>query len=59
MHVLDKIQSDNEGVENRLQEMLSIWLKQVDPPRWKDIADAVDNVDKQKAKEIRDQCVDI
>ena len=59
-HVLDKIQSDEEGVEDRLQEMLSEWLKQVDPaPTWKDLADAVDVVDQQKAKEIREQCVDL
>ena len=55
-HVLDKIQSNEEGVEGRLQEMLSEWLKQVDPaPTWKDLADAVDDLDKKKAKEIRDQ----
>ena len=55
-HVLDKIQSDEEGVEDRLHEMLSQWLKQVDPPpTWKDLADAVNRVDQQKAKEIRQQ----
>ena len=60
MHTLDKIKNDEEGVDDRLREMLFEWLKQVDPPpSWKDLADAVDNVDKQKAKEIRDQCVDI
>ena len=59
-HVLDNIQSSEEGIEARLQKMLSVWLKQVDPsPRWKDLADAVNKLDEQKAKEIRDQCVDI
>ena len=59
-HVLSKIQSDEEGVNDRLHEMLSEWLKQVDPPpTWKDLADAVDVVDQQKAKEIREQCVDL
>ena len=59
-HVLNRIQRDESGVNDCLRVMLSEWLKQVDPPpRWKDLADAVDDVDKQKAKEIRDQCVDI
>ena len=61
-HVLDKIQSDEEGVEDCLREMLSQWLNQVDPPpTWKDLADAVDAVDPKKAKEIREQydCVDV
>ena len=58
--VIDKIQINEEGVDDRLRVVLSEWLKQVDPPpRWKDLADAVDAIDKQKAKEIRDQCVDI
>ena len=57
--VLNKIQTDENGVDNCLRVMLSEWLEQVDPPpRWKDLADAVDDVDKQKAKEIRDRCVD-
>ena len=59
-HVLNRIQSDEDGVKSCLREMLSEWLDQVDPPpRWKDLADAVDDLDKQKAKEIRDQCIDI
>ena len=61
-HVLDKVQSDEEGINNCLQEMLSQWLKQVDPaPTWKDLANAVDVVDQKKAKEIREQydCVDV
>ena len=40
--------------------MLSEWLKQTDPPlTWSALADAVEEVDPSKAKEIRDQFVDI
>lgn len=53
-HILDKIKSDEDGVNDRLQEMLSEWHKQIDPlPTWRDLAKAVERVDPQKAKEIR------
>ena len=52
--LLDKIKSDEEGAHDRLREMLSEWLKQVDPPpTWKDIIDAVQKIDAIKAQEIR------
>ena len=53
-HVLDRIKTDEEGVRNRLQEMLSEWLKQVDPPpTWAALADAVEHIDRLKANTIR------
>ena len=58
--VLDKIKSDEEGVNDRLQEMLSEWLKQIDPPpSWTALADAVKMVDPSKAVEIREHCLDM
>lgn len=59
VHILDKIQSDEDGVDNCLREMLSQWQKLVDLPTWKDLADAVDKIDKQKSKEIREKYVDV
>ena len=59
-HVLDKIESDKQRVNDCLLEMLSEWLKQVDPPpTWNDIADAVERVDLLKAEEIRKRSIDI
>ena len=53
-HVLNKIKADEEGVRNCLHEMLSEWLKHVDPsPTWAALADAVETVDEYKAQEIR------
>ena len=58
--ILDKIRADEDGVRDCLQEMLSEWLKQVDPPpTWAALADAVETVDELKAQEIRTRCVDI
>ena len=40
--------------------MLSEWLKQIDPaPTWSAQAEAVEVVDPSKAKEIRQQCMDM
>ena len=59
-HVLSRIRADEDGVCDRLQEMLSEWLKQIDPPpTWAALADAVETVDELKAQEIRTRCVDI
>ena len=56
----ERIRSDEEGVNDYLQEMLSEWLKQTDPlPTWSALAEAVEMVDSSKAKEIRDHCLDI
>ena len=52
--LLEKIKSDEEGAHDRLQKMLSEWLKQADPPpTWKNITEAVERVDATKAQEIR------
>ena len=57
--ILDQINHDEQGVQNCLRKTVSCWLKQVNPPpRWKDLADAVDNIDPLKAQEIRNQCCD-
>ena len=58
--VLNKIKSDEEGANDRLQEMLSEWLRQIDPPpSWTALADAVEEVDSSKAVEIRKHCLDM
>ena len=39
--------------------MLSEWLKQVDPPpTWKDITEAVETVDANKAQEMRTRFIE-
>ena len=59
-HVLDKIKSDEEGANDRLNEMLSEWLKQIDPPpSWTKLAKAVETLDPSKAVEIRKHCLDM
>ena len=53
-HILDKVKRDEEGVTDCLQEMLSEWLNQVDPPpTWKDLVEAVEAMNPAKAEEIR------
>ena len=53
-HILERIKADEDGARNRLQAMLSEWLKQVDPePTWASLVEAVENVDQQRAQEIR------
>ena len=57
-HILEKIKADEEGIINCLHEMLSEWQKQVTPPpTWTILADAIESIDKSKAREIRDRCV--
>ena len=58
-HILEKIKTDEDTARDRLQKMLSEWLKQVDSPTWKALADAVESIDKVRAQEIRKHCVDI
>lgn len=56
-HVLDRIKNDEDGVNDRLQEMLSEWLKQTNPaPTWATLADAVEMVNSSKAKKLRKHC---
>ena len=53
--LVDKISSEQERVHECLQEMLSEWLKQIDPsPTWKELIDTLEVVDPAKAKEIAD-----
>ena len=58
-HILEKIKTDEDTAHDRLQKMLSEWLKQVESPTWKALADAVENIDKLKGQEIRKHCVDV
>ena len=54
-HILDKIKSEEERVDERLQEMLSEWLKQIDPPpTWTALAEAVEVIDESKAQKLRE-----
>ena len=54
-HIIQRIKSEDDGIHEKLQEMLSEWLRQIDPaPTWKDLADVVERFDFAKAKEIRD-----
>ena len=58
--LLKRIKADEEIAEDRLQEVLSEWLKQVDPhPTWAALAKAVEHVDKVKAQEIKTKYIDI
>ena len=51
--LLDKIKSDEAEAHDRLQKVLSEWLKQIEsPPTWKKLADAVRTVNASKAQEI-------
>ena len=58
-HILEKIKADEDTAHDRLQKMLSEWLKQVKSPTWMALADAVESVDQVKAQDIRNHCVDI
>lgn len=59
-HVLTKIEADKPSVRDCLREMISEWLKQVDPPAtWEALADAVEAFDEFKAQEIRANHVDV
>ena len=52
------ISANESKVENCLQEMLHIWLRQVTLPTWEDLAEAVDMFDPKKADEIRRHSVE-
>ena len=59
-HVLDRIKDDEEGANDRLQEMLSEWLKQtIPPPTWTALTDAIAIVNPSKAEELRKRCLDL
>ena len=55
-HVLDKIKSDEDSVNDRLLKMLSEWLKQTVDHHlsWAALADAVEAINPSKAAEIRE-----
>ena len=58
--VLAKIKHDEQEANDRIQEVISWWLKQVDPsPTWKALADAVESVNPEIASDIRQRCIDI
>ena len=53
--ILDRINKEKQSVHECLQNMLSEWLRQIEPlPTWKELIDAVEVVDKGKAKEMSD-----
>ena len=59
-HTIDGIQADEDGVKNQMIEMLSEWLRRVDPPpTWTALAKAVEFVDERQAEEIRSSCLDV
>lgn len=54
------IKANEASVRDCLEEMISEWLKRVDPPpTWAALADAVETLDEVKAREIRAKRVDV
>ena len=57
--ILDTIEADHHNTQDRLQEMLQVWLKQVDPPpTWASIINALDSdslKEQRLAKELREK----
>ena len=54
-HILDKINSNQKRIDECLREMLSEWLKQIDPPpTWTALAEAVEVFDESKAQRLRE-----
>ena len=52
--VLKMIEANGTTVRDCLEEMISEWLKQVDPrPSWTALAEVVETFDEVKAQEIR------
>ena len=55
-HILERINKVEAGAHEHLQAMLSEWVKQIyPPPTWVALADAVGEVDTQRAQKIREQ----
>ena len=51
---LKAIKADNDNVEDRLREMITVWLDRVSPPpTWSALADALEEVDQKTAQKIR------
>ena len=58
-HILDKTKSEGGRVDDHLREMLSEWLRQIDPPpTWTALAEAVEVIDKSKAQKLREHCLE-
>ena len=54
MGILNQIEADWHNVRSCLREMLTGWLKQVNPsPTWAQLIDAVKHFDKSKAEELK------
>ena len=50
---LATIRADNDTTEDRLNGIITTWLRQIlPPPTWNLLADAVQVIDPQKAEEI-------
>ena len=57
---LDRIKHDEQEANDRLQKIISWWLKQVNPPpTWKAMATALETLNPQIASKIQQECVDI
>lgn len=58
-NVLERIKADEDSVQDRLQKVLSEWLKQVDSrPTWAALAEAVEPVDQAKSHKIKTRYID-
>ncbi len=54
MGTLKAIKADNDTVEDRLTEMITVWRNQISPPpTWSALADALEEVDQKTAQKIR------
>ena len=55
-----RIESNEQSVDNKLQAMLSEWLKTPSlQPTWESLADAVEHVDRGKAETIKNSLVNV
>ena len=58
-NVLERIKADEDSVQDRLQKVLSEWLKQVDSrPTWAALAEAVEPVNQAKSHKIKTRYID-
>ena len=59
---LDRIESERKGIMiDCLREMLMWWLRQVNlssPDIWNELIDAIEEIDKRKAEELRKKVAD-
>ena len=59
-NVLKNIKANEDSAQDRLQGVLSEWLRLVDPPpTWAVLAEAVEAVDQLKSQEIKSRYIDI